>query len=184
MKVFGSIVGLVCFGLGFLFLLPEKKLKPSGSGEVSQLTYKKASKPSRSIFTKVDDSSYDPIPEKLYLNEEELNEGDSTLIATLNRPNTTTQDDVRLIKTVFSHYRSVFKENPVGVHEEMIALLGGKNSQGITYLPKSHPALVNGKLHDRWGTPFYFHQLSDHAIEIRSAGPDGQHWNADDIIIR
>jgi hypothetical protein len=41
-----------------------------------------------------------------------------------------------------------------------------------------------GELVDRWGTPYFFHQLSRDHMEIRSAGPDKVMWTQDDPIIR
>jgi len=35
---------------------------------------------------------------------------------------------------------------------------------------------------DAWGTPFFFHQLSGHEMEIHSAGPDKIMWTADDLV--
>jgi hypothetical protein len=37
-----------------------------------------------------------------------------------------------------------------------------------------------GELTDRWGTPFFFHQVSKAQMEVRSAGPDRRMWTADD----
>jgi hypothetical protein len=33
---------------------------------------------------------------------------------------------------------------------------------------------------DRWGTPYFFHQVSKTEMEIRSAGPDRRMWTGDD----
>ncbi len=40
----------------------------------------------------------------------------------------------------------------------------------------------NGELVDRWGTPYFFHQISGADTEIRSAGPDKIMYTADDIV--
>jgi len=35
---------------------------------------------------------------------------------------------------------------------------------------------------DRWGTPYFFHVLSNTGMEIRSAGQDGEFYTEDDAI--
>lgn len=119
----------------------------------------------------------------LYL-ADKATSGEPRLGDLLNRPERTATQDLELLKEVLFHFRTVHKENPIGTHEEIVRQLVGGNSRGVAYLSESHPALKQGQLHDRWGTPFYFHQLSDQVMEIRSAGPDRVHWNADDVIVR
>ena len=42
---------------------------------------------------------------------------------------------------------------------------------------------MKGELCDRWGRPFFFHQLSGTKMEIRSAGPARQLWTDDDVVL-
>ena len=42
----------------------------------------------------------------------------------------------------------------------------------------------NGEMVDPWGTPYFFHQLSGHEMEIHSAGPDKIMWTFDDLVAR
>jgi len=42
---------------------------------------------------------------------------------------------------------------------------------------------AQGEMLDAWGTPLFFHQLSGHDMEIRSAGEDRQLWTVDDLIL-
>ena len=37
---------------------------------------------------------------------------------------------------------------------------------------------------DRWGAPYFFHQLSKNEMEIRSAGPDKAMWTNDDVVMK
>jgi hypothetical protein len=37
---------------------------------------------------------------------------------------------------------------------------------------------------DRWGTPYFFHQISATSMEIHSAGPDRKMGTEDDIVHR
>ncbi len=48
--------------------------------------------------------------------------------------------------------------------------------------PEGQSLNENGELIDRWGTPYFFHQLSKDLMEIHSAGPDRRMGNEDDLI--
>ena len=53
----------------------------------------------------------------------------------------------------------------------------------LVILPPDHPALgVDGRLRDRFGTPYFIHPRGHLAFEIRSAGPDRKMFTDDDII--
>lgn len=104
----------------------------------------------------------------------------------LNAPNKTIQDDLHTIESVLLAWQSNFlKEgNPVGENVEITAALTGKNSLHLAFINPRHPAInANGELCDRWGTPFFFHQLSGTKMEIRSAGPDRKRGTADDAVL-
>lgn len=79
-------------------------------------------------------------------------------------------------------YRTVMGENPVGTNAEIAAALNGGNTKKARLLPEGQSMNGNGELVDRWGRPYFFHQLSRTNIEIRSAGPDGVMWTDDDVI--
>ena len=82
-------------------------------------------------------------------------------------------------------YSLRFEGNPVGSNAEIVKELMGGNPKGAIYLP---PELQNlndkGELIDRWGTPYFFHQMSSDHMETRSAGPDKELWTPDDIVVR
>ncbi|MDQ8197244.1 hypothetical protein QEH56_03750 [Pelagicoccus enzymogenes] len=104
-------------------------------------------------------------------------------LAQLNDPSHEPQTDIRIIEHLFGQVRTVFHELPSGDHQEIVAFLRGKNPRAIEYLPADDPNLNDeGEIVDRWGTPFFFHALSRHRIEVRSAGPDQIHWSGDDIV--
>jgi len=100
----------------------------------------------------------------------------------LRHPDKTGEDDVRLLALLFSDYTSVFKRVPLGMHTEIVAAFQGDNPRNIRYIPEGHPA-VNDKsqIVDRWDRPFFFHVISKNAVEIISAGRDGELFTADDI---
>jgi hypothetical protein len=63
-------------------------------------------------------------------------------------------------------------------------VLTGRNSLGLQVIPRGHRAINHrGELVDRWGTPFFFHQLSGNVMEIRSAGPDMKMHTEDDAVL-
>jgi hypothetical protein len=109
----------------------------------------------------------------------------STLADDLNSPKTDVHSDLRLINEIFIAYRAaVREEDPVGENVEITAALKGRNKAGFAFIPPDCPALnAKGELCDRWGHPYFFHQLSGEKMEIRSAGPDGVLWTADDEVL-
>ena len=108
----------------------------------------------------------------------------STLADSLNAPDATIQADLRVVGGLVDAYRSNFHENPVGTNAEITAALMGRNRLDLALLPPDHPAVnPRGELCDRWGRPFFFHQLSGTRLELRSAGPDRQLWTGDDVVL-
>ncbi len=82
-------------------------------------------------------------------------------------------------------YRTLAGENPVGTNAEiMAALMGGNQKQATLGPPEGMKLNEQGELLDRWGTPYFFHQISRDHMEIRSAGPDKILWNEDDPTTR
>ena len=82
-------------------------------------------------------------------------------------------------------FRTRMGENPVGSNAEIMQALMGGNSAGARLGPSSEQSLnAVGELVDRWGTPYFFHQLSKNSMEIRSAGPDRRMWTADDLVTK
>lgn len=106
-------------------------------------------------------------------------------IEKLNARNFTVQDDLRLLNDLFFSWQATFPHggNPVGSNQEIAAAFTGTNKFNLALIPKNHPALnPAGELVDRWGTPYFFHQLSGSRMEIRSAGPDRQLHTNDDAV--
>jgi len=83
-------------------------------------------------------------------------------------------------------YGEMFGGNPVGTNPEITSQLSGKNPKHLNFLDADAGMRVNedGELVDPWGTPYFFHQLSGHDMEIHSAGPDRKMWTADDLVTR
>lgn len=109
----------------------------------------------------------------------------SHLVDDLNSARTDIKSDLRILNEVFVTYRSsTHQEDPIGENAEITAVLTGRNNLGFAFVPRDSPAVNSkGELCDRWGTPFFFHQVSGTEMEIRSAGPDRKLWTGDDIVM-
>lgn len=80
-------------------------------------------------------------------------------------------------------YRTLTSENPVGTNAEIMQAIMGGNPKGARLGPPEGQSLDDkGELIDRWGTPYFFHQLGKDQMEIRSAGPDRRMGTEDDLI--
>jgi len=102
--------------------------------------------------------------------------------ARIGSEETDISEDVEIVGGVIEFYRRLYDQNPVGLNHEIVKALAGKNQKGAAFLSPDHPAInEKGELTDRWGTPFFFHQLSASEMEVISAGPDKQLWTADDV---
>ncbi len=90
--------------------------------------------------------------------------------------------DGEILETLLGDFARAFGENPAGENEEIMAALQGANSKGLRFFPAEHRGLsTEGKILDRWGTPWFFHALSGKNMEILSAGPDREFGTGDDL---
>jgi hypothetical protein len=107
----------------------------------------------------------------------------SDLARDLNSPATDIRADLKLLGVVIDTFRSNVRSNPTGTNTEITAALTGKNVFRLALIPPAHAAIsAEGELCDRWGRPFFFHQVSGTQMEIRSAGPDKKMWTEDDVV--
>lgn len=107
----------------------------------------------------------------------------SPLADQLNDPRRTARDDVLAVAEILANYREALDQLPVGTNAEITAALAGDNPRAHTPLPADSAAISpGGELSDRWGTPYFFHQISRDLVEVRSAGPDHKHFTADDVV--
>jgi hypothetical protein len=90
------------------------------------------------------------------------------------------------MRTAIRLYGSMFDGNPVGTNLEITRALDGDNPKQARFLKPEAGMRTNpqGELIDPWGTPYFFHQLSGHEMEIRSAGPDKIMWTSDDLVAK
>jgi len=90
------------------------------------------------------------------------------------------------MRHAISDYGSMFGGNPIGENSEITSQLSGDNPKHANFIRPDAGMRTNdkGELVDPWGTPYFFHQLSGHETEIRSAGPDKIMWTADDLVTK
>ena len=100
-------------------------------------------------------------------------------------PSTRPEDDLHAMAHVFSNLRLLVKGDApfrMGANEEFAAALMGRNAAKEVFLMAPHACLnAKGQLVDRWGSPLFFHVRNANRIDLRSAGPDGEMWTADDL---
>lgn len=90
--------------------------------------------------------------------------------------------DLDALHFTLRDYRTRLGGNPIGTNAEITkALLGDNPKQLKLAVPPGSQLNGSGELCDRWGTPYFFHQLSATRMEIRSAGPDHTMWTTDDV---
>jgi len=90
------------------------------------------------------------------------------------------------MRNIIHLYSSMFGANPIGTNPEITEALNGGNPKEARFINEESGLRINGRgeLVDSWGTPFFFHQLSETEMEIRSAGPDMKMWTRDDLITK
>ncbi|MEI6715484.1 MAG: hypothetical protein WCO60_17130 [Verrucomicrobiota bacterium] len=71
----------------------------------------------------------------------------------------------------------------IGFNEDLLKTLTDRSILGDAAIPKNHPAIRDGRLIDRWGTPWQVHPISGDFIQLRSAGPDHRLYTDDDLIL-
>jgi hypothetical protein len=90
-------------------------------------------------------------------------------------------EDLSAVDSAIRDFRAVLGENPIGSNAEITSALLGNNLKQIKLgVPAGSQINADGEMCDRWGTPYFFHQVSATEMEIRSAGPDRQMWTGDD----
>jgi hypothetical protein len=90
-------------------------------------------------------------------------------------------EDLSAVDSAIRDYHAVHGENPIGSNAEITTALFINNPKQIKLQVPAGSTINNeGQLCDRWGTPYFFHQLSASEMQIRSAGPDREMWTGDD----
>ena len=144
-----------------------------------------AQQPEKSIVPQTEKSAEQPraLPELLEPRVATLENPLQSWERLLARDGTPVEDRASLADLVTNYIQSAPADQrpAMGANEEIARALTDQESLGEAALPKNHPALIEGKLVDRWGNPWFFHQEAADVIEVRSAGPDGKLFTEDDV---
>ncbi|MEO6754714.1 MAG: hypothetical protein ABIP85_23300 [Chthoniobacteraceae bacterium] len=93
--------------------------------------------------------------------------------------------ELEQVRTMLRDFRTRLGQNPIGSNAEIMkAIMGGNEVRARLGPPPGQEVNEQGELLDRWGKPYFFHQLSRDSMEIRSAGPDGRMWTVDDLVTK
>lgn len=86
---------------------------------------------------------------------------------------------------ILETYRSHLGSFPTGEDNAAIMKkLKGDNSRRLRVFPKEHRRYNSkGELEDGWGKPFFFHVIGSDHVQVRSAGPDGEMYTGDDLVV-
>ncbi len=110
----------------------------------------------------------------------------TSLSTQLNAPDSTAAQDVAVLHGMLRQYLRFLKNRPgrpIGNDSDLARVLIGNNPMKLVLLLPDHPALgADGRLRDRFGTPYFIHPRGNLAFEIRSAGPDRKLFTADDLV--
>lgn len=127
-----------------------------------------------------------PAPSIISIPPQKLRRVATSLAAKLNAPDSTAAEDVVVLHGMLRQYLRFLKDRqsrPIGNDSDLARVLIGNNPMKLVILPPDHPALgADGRLRDRFGTPYFIHPRGHLSFEIRSAGPDRKMFTDDDII--
>lgn len=112
----------------------------------------------------------------------------SPLALQLNAPDGTPQQDVDALLGLIRQYHEAMQRRegpPIGNDADLARVLKGKNPLRLVVVPAMHPVFSpDGRMRDRWGTPYHLHGKGRGAYEVRSSGPDKRLFTPDDVIGR
>ena len=97
-------------------------------------------------------------------------------------PETPPERELEILQELMTLHQKAMKDSSFGDNADVTQALVGQSVQGV-WLPRQSPRIQDGRLLDRWGTPYWFHANTGSQVEIRSAGPDRNLFSPDDIIL-
>lgn len=108
-----------------------------------------------------------------------------TILKHYAEPAAKPEDDLSAMSHALDNFSLLVKGPdplPLGANEDIADALRGRNKARLRFLPDDSPVFDRqGRIIDRWGAPLYFHAESRARLDIRSSGPDGRMWTADDL---
>ncbi len=93
------------------------------------------------------------------------------------------EEDLLTVQQLLLAYERAIGENLEGDNEDVVAALLGANKQQISFLTDGVNSLHDGRLLDRWGTPYFMRPESSRHRSLRSAGPDKHLFTDDDVVL-
>ncbi len=185
--LFGVLV--VLFVLAGVFLLPRKTAVPPRLAAAPAQTAPAQTAPAQQAPSRC--SAASPAPARLgqpatrplppFVSSDPAMR--SPLADELLARGSTPAADMAIVLSLCDHFREICGGMPVGTNAEIVNALTGNNPKRIALIARDHPAIdAAGELTDRWGTPFFFHNVARDLIGIRSAGPDREMYSADDLL--
>lgn len=112
-------------------------------------------------------------------------QGGHPLAAELNAQDHSPQRDLQILREMLLAFTTSLKIGylpPLGDNTDITAALTGRNRRKQVVIPPNHPSIDSqGRLLDRWGTPYWFHPRAADSFDLRSAGPDKKLFTPDDI---
>jgi hypothetical protein len=139
----------------------------------------------RPVFLRSTGAGTNPHPAVSGKNPAETAPEYSPLADQLLDPALPAAQDLEVLLGLLGQFTTVLRlteRPPLGDNADITAALLGRNRRRLVVIPPHHPAVQNGVLVDRWGTPFHFHARSAEAFDVRSAGPDRRLFTNDDLI--
>ena len=170
----GLAAVVVAFGLSLFLLWPAAAPPPPAKGQpvARPLPHK-----DKAAYVAV------PLPAPPVKDPRFIDPGIQQLADDLASKEQSPARDLEIVNEFITLYSRAFQGNPIGLNEDITAVLTGHNPRKGVLFPPANPMVVNGQLVDRWGTPYWFHPYTSTQMEIRSAGPDKNLFTPDDIVL-
>ncbi len=93
-----------------------------------------------------------------------------------------TTQQVFMVESAVEDFTSDTGAPPAGDHARILEILMGDNPEKRNYFGSDiASALQEGKMVDAWQRPLQIKSTPEGAIEVRSAGPNGDFGDADDV---
>lgn len=182
MKRHGSFVAIIILALSLVFFAIWARHKGRGTriGATSQASPSRGQMPAQGSTPRTtpaspgDEAGVPAGPPALAVANDDAKRGHDA----------TSDPEFLVVRQMLRDYRAALGENPIGTNSEITKALLGANSRKARFVASEARLNSTHQLVDRWDHPYFFHQLSRQRMEIRSAGPDGKMWTADDRVGR
>ncbi|MDB6119296.1 MAG: hypothetical protein JWO08_3077 [Verrucomicrobiaceae bacterium] len=176
--VYGVVAALLCAIIITAIMMWPVATPPPATPVKAPAVTRIAPKPTTPIFVQPPAAPPSPIRDPMAIDP--MIQGLADELASKEQPPTR---DLEIVNEFVTLYSRAFQGNPIGMNEDITAVLTGHNPRKGILFPPNNPMIVNGQLVDHWGTPYWFHPSSSTRMEIRSAGPDKNLFTADDVVI-